>query len=103
MSALTQRHLSEFHLREQLEHNGLSPTRWSSGPRAVYGVHGHRYGKILVVASGSITFTIDGKRTVTMHPGDRLQLPPHTPHSAVVGREGVVCLEAHIAAAPSGT
>ena len=98
MSALTQRHLTESHLREQL----VSPIRWSSRPRAIYGAHDHPYGKILVVASGDITFTIDGKRTVTMHPGDRLRLAPHTPHSAIVDREGMVCLEAHIMATPSG-
>ena len=74
-------------------------TRWSNGPGAVYGVHEHPYGKLLTVESGSITFTIDGgTRVVSMKPGDRLELSPHTPHSAVVGPDGVVCLETQVRA-----
>ena len=88
---------SESELRGLLASEGLSAERWSNGPHAVYATHEHPYGKVLVVASGSITFTIDqGKRVVAMQPGDRLELPPRTPHSAVVGPEGVVCLEAHL-------
>ena len=110
---------------QQLLHEGLRPTRWSrhlfrgrrpdraaipvgfadlkqvvgwsNDPDAVYGEHEHPYGKILVVASGRITVTVNrGERVVTLKRGDRLELPPHTPHSAVVGAEGVVCLEAHV-------
>ena len=87
----------ESRLRAQFAREGLSPTRWSNGPRAVYGAHEHPYGKILVVASGSITFTVgSGRRARVMHAGDRMELPPHTPHRAVVGPDGVVCLEAHV-------
>ena len=87
----------ELELRERLAREGLRPRRWSNGPDAVYGEHAHPYGKVLVVASGSITFTVNGgERVVTMKRGDRLELPPHTPHSAVVGAAGVVCLEAHV-------
>ena len=89
--------VTEAQLQHQFAREGLSAERWSNGPRAVYATHDHPYGKVLVVASGSITFTIDhGNRVVTMQPGDRLELPMRTPHSAVVGPEGVVCLEAHI-------
>jgi quercetin dioxygenase-like cupin family protein len=89
-------------LYQQLRQEGLRPTRWSNGPDAVYGAHAHPYGKILVVERGSITFTIgDGKR-VLMRRGDRLELPPRTPHSALVGPEGVVCLEAHVRRKPKG-
>ena len=84
-------------LHQQLLREGLRPTRWSNGPDAVYGEHEHPYGKILVVASGRITFTLNqGERVVMLTRGDRMELPPHTPHSAVVGADGVVCLEAHI-------
>ena len=87
---------TEPQLRDALEREGLHPTRWANDPQFVYGVHDHPYGKVLVVVSGSITFTVDGgKQVVSMSPGDRLTLPPRTPHSAVVGDEGVVCLEAH--------
>ena len=84
-------------LREQLVRQWLRPIRWSNGPDAVYGEHQHPYGKVLLVASGSITLRINGgARVVTLKRGDRLDLPPQTPHSAVVGAEGVVCLEAHV-------
>ena len=86
----------ESTLQAQLTHQGLKPIRWSNDPDAVYGTHEHPYGKVLVVVSGSITFTINGgTRVVAMKPGDRLELPPRTPHSAVVGSDGVVCFEAH--------
>ena len=91
--------LSEAQLVQQLVLQGLSPTRWSNEPAAVYGMHDHVYGKVLVVVSGSITFTMTSPhRIVSMKPGDRLELLPHTPHSALVGPDGVVCLEAHVPA-----
>ena len=87
----------EMSLREQLVREGLRPIRWSNGPDAVYGEHQHPYGKVLLVASGSIILRINGgARVVTLKRGDRLDMPPQTPHSAVVGAEGVVCLEAHV-------
>lgn len=88
--------LTEAQLHDQLVNEGLHPTHWSNDPQFVYGVHDHPYGKVLVVVSGSVTFTINGgTRVVRMQPGDRLTLDPRTPHSAVVGPDGVVCLEAH--------
>jgi hypothetical protein len=32
---------------------------------------------------------------LTLNPGDRLELPAGVSHNAVVGKQGVVCLEAH--------
>ena len=93
----TQPALSESELMRQLTRDGLYVTRWSNGPHAVYGAHEHPYGKVLVVISGSITLTIERPtRVVQMRAGDRLNLTPHIPHSAVVGPDGVVCLEAHV-------
>ena len=88
---------TESQFCDQLVSEGLRPTRWTNDPQFVYSVHDHPYGKVLVVVSGSITFTISGgTRVVRMQPGDRLTLDPRTPHSAVVGPDGVVCLEAHL-------
>lgn len=90
-------------LERRMRAEGLKPARWSNGPDAVYGMHDHPYGKILVVESGSITFTLGAeKRVVELKRGDRLEVPPRTPHSAVVGAEGVVCLEAHVRPKRSG-
>jgi len=76
-------------LREEAEHC----YRWSNGPGAHYGVHSHPYRKVLYVAHGSITFLPIGQPQVTMGHGDRIEIPPGTPHSALVGAEGVVCWE----------
>jgi quercetin dioxygenase-like cupin family protein len=70
--------------------------RWSNGPGDVYGVHDHGYHKIIYVVSGSIIFNLpQNDRQVALSAGDRLALPAGTAHGAVVGPEGVVCLEAH--------
>ncbi|MEJ2640867.1 MAG: cupin domain-containing protein [Desulfosarcinaceae bacterium] len=70
--------------------------RWSNGPGDVYGVHHHGYHKIIYVVSGSIIFNLpQNDRQVALSAGDRLALPAGTAHGAVVGPEGVVCLEAH--------
>ncbi len=72
---------------------GLRPFRWSNGTGERYGAHTHDYHKVLFCVSGSITFNVEGE-SVLMNPGDRLDLPAGKSHSAVVGPEGVVCMEA---------
>jgi len=75
---------------------GLNPYAWSNGPHDVYAAHTHSYDKVIYVVSGSITFGLpELQRNVTLFPGDRLDLPKGTVHDAMVGREGVVCLEGH--------
>jgi mannose-6-phosphate isomerase-like protein (cupin superfamily) len=73
---------------------GCSPPRpWGNGAGDTYGRHAHGYHKVLFCLSGSIVFrTDDGD--VTLHAGDRLDLEPNTPHSAIVGPDGVACVEA---------
>ncbi len=72
---------------------GLSPYSWSNGPGDFYAEHEHAYHKVLYCVRGSIKFVADG-RGYEILPGDRLDLPPRTRHSAIVGREGVTCIEA---------
>lgn len=84
---------SEQSIGERFRAEGLSPSRWSNGPGDRYGVHSHSYHKVLYCVRGSITFNIEGEE-VLLVPGDRLEIPPVTPHSAVVGAEGVTCMEA---------
>ena len=86
-------------LRERLLGEGLDPGAWSNGPGDRYGSHDHAYDKVIVVASGSITFGLDEGAT-ELTEGDRLELPAATAHDAIVGGSGVVCLEAHL---PAGT
>ena len=86
-------------LRERLLGEGLDPGAWSNGPGDRYDSHDHVYDKVIVVASGSITFGLDEGPT-ELTEGDRLELPAATAHDAIVGGSGVVCLEAHL---PAGT
>lgn len=89
-------------LRERLHAEGLDPGAWSNGPGDHYGAHEHAYDKVIVVASGSIRFGLPaaGGSSFAMADGDRLELPAGTLHDAVVGPDGVSCLEAHV---PAGT
>jgi mannose-6-phosphate isomerase-like protein (cupin superfamily) len=69
-----------------LRAEGLDPGSWSNGPHDRYGAHDHSYDKVLVVESGSIRFGLpDLDRSVELAIGDRLDLPAHTRHDAVVG------------------
>ena len=75
---------------------GLKPCTWSNRPGDVYSAHDHSYHKVIYVVSGSIRFGLpDEGGSIELEAGDRLDLPPGVVHDAVVGRQGVVCLEAH--------
>ena len=87
---------AESAIRKLFDAEGLRPYTWSNGPGDVYGAHHHAYHKVIYVVEGSITFGLpDEGRQVTLNTGDRLDLPAGVVHDAVVGPQGVVCLEAH--------
>lgn len=87
---------TESALRRLCEEQGLHPYQWSNGPRDTYGAHSHSYAKVIYVVRGSITFGLpEEERKIELKAGDRLDLPAGTIHNAVVGAQGVVCLEAH--------
>ncbi len=80
----------------QMAAEGLSWYRWSNGPGDIYPSHHHGYHKVIVVVQGSITFGLpDKKEAILLKAGDRLDLPAGMTHDAVVGPQGVVCLEGH--------
>jgi len=84
---------------ERLRAEGLAPGSWSNGPGDRYGAHDHDYDKVIVVEQGSIRFGLaDAAESVELAAGDRLELPAGTRHDAVVGSDGVTCLEAHLPA-----
>jgi len=83
-------------LRSILADEDLHPYVWSNGSGDVYGAHSHSYHKVIYVVRGSITFGLpDSGDEVTLNKGDRLELPAGVTHDAVVGNQGVACLEAH--------
>lgn len=74
----------------------LMPYRWSNAAYDRYAPHQHDYDKVIVVVRGSITFCLPQEgRQLVLQLGDRLDLPAGITHDALVGPEGVVCLEAH--------
>ena len=82
-------------LDAMLRREDLSPNWWSNGPGDRYGAHSHSYSKVLFCSDGSITFRIESEGTdYTLQPGDRLDIPRAISHSAVVGPDGVTCVEA---------
>ena len=83
-------------LRSILADEDLHPYVWSNGPGDVYAAHRHSYHKVIYVVRGSITFGLpDSGDKVTLNIGDRLELPAGVTHNAIVGNQGVACLEAH--------
>lgn len=90
---------NDFARRLRVE--GLRPSGWSNGPGDRYAAHAHEYDKVIVVERGSIRFGLrTADESIELAAGDRLELPAGTSHDALVGPEGVACLEAHL---PSGS
>lgn len=73
----------------------VAPYAWSNAPGDRYAPHEHGYTKLLMCASGSITFEFDGGASIELRPGEGFVLPPGTRHGAVVGPHGCTCLEGH--------
>lgn len=87
---------TESTLMQLCADEGLSPYQWSNGPHDRYSAHTHAYDKVIYILRGSITFGLpELGQQLTLKAGDRLDLPAGTVHDAVVGAQGVVCLEAH--------
>ena len=84
-------------LEARLRAQGLDAGAWSNGPHDRYAAHDHGYDKVLVCASGSIRFGLPTRGDgVDLAAGDRLDLPAGSAHDALVGPDGVTCLEAHL-------
>ena len=89
-------HPAQSTLSQLMTDEGLSPYSWSNGPHDTYSAHSHSYDKVIYVVQGSITFGLpELEQKLTLKAGDRLDLPANVVHDALVGPQGVVCLEAH--------
>jgi quercetin dioxygenase-like cupin family protein len=87
---------TEATIRRVLAAENLTPYGWANAPGDVYSAHAHAYHKVLYVVEGSITFGLpETGQQVLLRPGDRMELAAGVVHNAVVGSDGVVCLEAH--------
>jgi hypothetical protein len=73
----------------------VTPGTWSNGAGDRYAGHVHGTTKLLMCAAGSITFLLTDGDRIDLHPGEGFVLPPGTWHSAIVGPDGVTCVEGH--------
>ena len=90
-------------LPRRLRDEGLQPGGWANGPGERYGAHDHPYDKVIVVEGGSIQFGLPAtSEQIELAAGDRLELPAGLNHDAIVGSQGVACLEAHLPAGSLG-
>ena len=87
--------LDEQGVLDVFAREGLQAVHWSNGPGDTYAAHSHPYYKVLYCLRGSIVFrlTTTGEE-IELSAGDRLDIEPGTEHSAVVGPQGVACVEA---------
>jgi quercetin dioxygenase-like cupin family protein len=86
----------EVSVARRLRREGVEPYAWSNGPGDRYASHAHGYTKLLMCASGSITFLVGPDAVpLELRPGDGFVLPVGTRHAAVVGPAGCTCLEGH--------
>lgn len=60
---------------------------WQDKPGTVYAEHSHQDKVTLFITEGSIELAIRGE-TKQLKTGDRFDVPPGVPHSAVVGPQG---------------
>ena len=87
---------NEAAIQRKVQAEGLRAYGWGNGPGDMYSAHAHSYNKVIYVVRGSITFGLpDLLERLDLVAGDRLYLPAGTRHDAVVGHDGVYCLEAH--------
>ena len=73
---------------QTLEKEGFpSVYEWKDEPGTVYNAHQHQGKVSIFITEGTIELTIAGIAH-TLRAGNRLDIPPQVPHSAVVGPHG---------------
>ncbi len=76
-------------VKAELEGQGYRCFAWSDSPGTVYPPHTHPHDEVLCVLQGAMEMEVAGQKRV-LRPGDRLELPRNTVHSArVLGDEPV--------------
>ncbi len=81
-------------LKKSLSAMGREAELYSDLPGTKYGRHKHPFEDFIVIVSGKMKIMTDSGEW-TLKPGDRLDLPPNTVHSAeMIGRDEVQYLSA---------
>lgn len=92
--------LDEGALLDRLVQEGLGDVHgYDDVPDGRYDSHVHPFDKVLHCVRGGVVFTTP-EGALALGPGDRMLLPAGTPHSAVVGPDGVRLVEGHRGPAP---
>lgn len=78
-------------LRGALTGEGLTVSEWTDPAGKVYPVHAHNYAEVRVVVHGALRIGLpETGEEFILGPGDRLDLPPNTPHWTDVSGQGPV-------------
>lgn len=72
---------TEKELRELLEKEGLKPYTTVMEKNENAGVHQHKHAETRVMVTGQVEFCAEG-RAYKLKPGDRIDLPANTSHTA---------------------
>ncbi|MCK5573089.1 MAG: cupin domain-containing protein [Bacteroidetes bacterium] len=81
-------------LKAILAREGLDCGLYSDQPRMKYGRHKHPFDDFVMIVSGRMKIMSDTDEWI-LKPGDRLNIPMNTPHSAeILGRTEVQYLSA---------
>ncbi len=84
-------------LHHVLQTEGLTFLEWTDPPGTIYPVHTHPLIQVHVILSGQMRIGLpETNEEIILNPGDRLDLPPDTPHwEDVVGTEATTYLAAN--------
>lgn len=86
--------LSEAAMRKRLEAEGYSVSRYTYPPGTYFSAHTHEVDKKDTVLRGRLKIGAEGRKVV-LEPGDMIEIPAGTVHTAeVVGSDAVVSLDA---------
>lgn len=81
-------------IKRELRDQGYSLYVHSHPPGMCFPEHKHPHVTLHVILSGKMSVVMDGSE-ITLGPGERLEIPANTPHTAeVMGDSGVVCIDA---------
>ncbi len=89
---------AEEELLRFLANRNIETERWHADGGEVFAAHQHPHDKRLWCAEGSMNLMVTDPETgviksISLQPGDSLELPAGTVHEAVAGISGVVCYE----------
>ena len=77
-----------------LRQAGLAPSPWSASSGTAFAPHRHDQAKRLYVVGGSIVFReVATGDDIRLRHGEAIRIPAGVEHSAVVGEDGVQCVE----------